>query len=165
MLLRKYRPDDIQEIAALFYETVNTVNRRDYSPEQTAAWSAGWKELAQKNSFFLSLYTVVAEEKGHIVGYGNIDESGYLDHLFVHKDCQGRGIASTVCDMLEEYAQIKNVKEISVHASITAKPFFEKRGYRVIKEQQVTVRGVTMTNFAMKKLLNVTDESCDGTRN
>ena len=40
---------------------------------------------------------------------------------------------------------------ISTHASITAKPFFEKRGYRVIREQQVERQGVALTNFVMER--------------
>ena len=40
---------------------------------------------------------------------------------------------------------------ITTHASITARPFFEARGYRVIREQRVERRGVRMTNFVMEK--------------
>ena len=37
------------------------------------------------------------------------------------------------------------------HASRTAKPFFEKRGWRVVKEQQVERHGVLLTNFVMER--------------
>lgn len=37
------------------------------------------------------------------------------------------------------------------HASITARPFFEKRGYRVIREQLVERRGEKLKNFVMEK--------------
>ena len=37
------------------------------------------------------------------------------------------------------------------HASITAKPFFEKRGYKVVKEQKIERQGIFLTNFLMKK--------------
>ena len=40
---------------------------------------------------------------------------------------------------------------VTTHASITARPFFEKRGYRVVKEQQVERHGVLLTNFVMEK--------------
>lgn len=33
----------------------------------------------------------------------------------------------------------------------TAKPFFEKRGYTVIKEQHVEHKGVFITNYIMEK--------------
>ena len=41
---------------------------------------------------------------------------------------------------------------IVTHVSITARPFFEKRGYRVVKEQQVERRGIRLTNFVMEKM-------------
>lgn len=34
MTIRTYKPDDCQEMAELFYQTVHTVNAADYSPEQ-----------------------------------------------------------------------------------------------------------------------------------
>ena len=82
-----------------------------------------------------------------IVGFGDIDKTGYLDRLFVHKDYQRQGIASAICDELE---QAVNVNKIITHASITAKPFFERRGYKVIKEQQITRNGVSLTNYVME---------------
>ena len=90
----------------------------------------------------------VLVKDGEIVGFGNMDESGYLDMLYVHSEHQREGIATAICDMLEEHCP---ADEFTTHASITAKPFFEQRGYRVTKKQQVECRGVMMTNFVMEK--------------
>lgn len=77
-----------------------------------------------------------------------MDQTGYLDRLYVHKDFQRRGIATAICDALEQKVTGKTVR---MHASVTAKPFFEKRGYAVIKEQQVERQGVWLTNYLMEK--------------
>lgn len=90
----------------------------------------------------------MCEEKDTIIGFGNITDAGYLDMLFVHKDHQGKGIASAICSVLEENCR---AEMITVNASITAKPFFERRGYRVVREQQIERNGVILTNFAMEK--------------
>lgn len=37
MILRPYRSEDCPALAALFYDTVHTVNARDYTPEQLDA--------------------------------------------------------------------------------------------------------------------------------
>ncbi|MGL5364343.1 MAG: GNAT family N-acetyltransferase, partial [Plesiomonas shigelloides] len=37
------------------------------------------------------------------------------------------------------------------HVSITAKPFFERFGFRVVKKQQVAINGQVLTNFLMEK--------------
>ena len=90
---------------------------------------------------------LVALEDGAVIGFGDIDGSGYLDRLYVHRCHQGKGVATALCDRLEQVC----AGVISTHASITAKPFFEKRGYRVIREQQVERQGVALTNFVMEK--------------
>ena len=82
-----------------------------------------------------------------IVGFGDIDKDGYLDRLFVHADYQGKGIATAICNQLEQAVDGK----ITTYASITAKPFFEKRGYKVVKERQEERQGVLLTNYVMIK--------------
>lgn len=151
MTLRPYRPGDRDELAQLFYDTVQTVNRRDYTGPQVDAWSAGRDGLT--DAFFRSRHTLVADADGQIAGYGNMDASGYLDHLFVHKDFQGRGCASALCDALEARARAQGLRRVTVHASITAKPFFLGRGYALVREQEVRVRGCALTNFVLQKAL------------
>lgn len=55
--------------------------------------------------------------------------------------------ATAICDQLEQAVG----GSITTHASITAKPFFEKRGYQVAKEQQVDRQGIFLTNYVMIK--------------
>lgn len=148
--LRLYRPEDLPTLVQLFYGTVTSVCAGDYSAPQIRAWAAGSERLLNDPEFFSRLHTVVAETAGRIVGYGNMDRTGYLDHLFVHKDFQGKGAATAICDALEKYATSLSVPAVTVHASITARPFFAGRGYRTVKEQLVSVRGISMTNFAME---------------
>lgn len=145
MYIREYEPADCSEIASLFYQTVHEVNKQDYTSEQLNAWAAGKVDLAAWNQSFLEHYTLVAVENGRIAGFGDIDETGYLDRLYVHKEHQREGIAAALCSRLEAHVQ----GNILTHASITARPFFQKRGYKVLKEQQVERQNVLLTNFVM----------------
>ena len=148
MTLRDYTKTDCAELAELFYDTVHTVNAKDYTQEQLDAWATGEVNLEAWNESFQAHHTVVAEMDGKIVGFGDMDETGYLDRLYVHKDYQRRGVAAAICDALEQRTK---AAEFTTHASITARPFFEKRGYTVAREQQVERRGVLLTNFVMQK--------------
>ncbi|MEG1427186.1 MAG: GNAT family N-acetyltransferase [Oscillospiraceae bacterium] len=147
MVIREYLVEDGREMAELFYETVHTVNAKDYTERQLAVWATGDVDLEKWNASFLAHYSLVAVEEGKIVGFGDMDEQGYLDRLYVHKDNQGKGVASAICRRLEERVQGK----FTTHASITALPFFLKRGYRILREQQVERQGVRLTNFVMEK--------------
>lgn len=154
IILRAYRPDNLSQIEELFYDTVHTVNARDYSPEQLQAWAAGRIDREEWNRSLLEHRSIVAVKGREIVGFGDIDSTGYLDRLYIHKAYQGQGIATAICDRLESTAA---EGRILVHASLTARPFFEKRGYRVGKEQQVERRGVLLTNFQMEKKIERLD--------
>jgi len=147
MVIRKYQPLDCEALAELFYDTVHTVNAKDYTKEQLDVWATGTVDLEKWNQSFMEHYTLVAVDGEMIIGFGDIDKTGYLDRLFVHSDYQGKGIAAAICEQLEQTVQ----GNIITHASITAKPFFEKRGYKVVKEQRVERQGVFLTNFAMEK--------------
>ena len=150
ILLRKYRPGDCRELAELFYHTVHTVCARDYTRTQRDAWAPGRIDAAAWNRSFLAHDSIVAVCDGRIAGFGDIDrETGYLDRLYVHADYQGQGVAGAICDRLERAVRGK----IVTHASITARPFFEKRGYMVVEERQVERQGVLLTNFVMEKSL------------
>ena len=90
----------------------------------------------------------MAELDGRLAGFGDLDPAaGYLDRLYVHKDLQGRGVATALCNALEEAA----AGPVVTHASVTARPFFARRGYRVLRAQQVERRGVTLANYVMEK--------------
>ncbi|MGN0133531.1 MAG: GNAT family N-acetyltransferase [Anaerotignum sp.] len=148
MQLREYITSDCEQLAKLFFQTVHSVNAKDYTKEQLDVWATGIVDLKEWDKSFLKHHTIVAIENNEIVGFGDIDESGYLDRLFVHREHQREGIASAICDKLECSA---NKNKITTHASITAKPFFEQRGYHVVQQQEVVRNGISLTNFLMEK--------------
>lgn len=135
-------------LTELFYQTVHSVNTKDYTKEQLDVWATGTVDLKEWDKSFLEHHTVVAVRNNEIVGFGDIDNSGYLDRLFVHKDHQREGIASEICDELEHWA---GRNKITTHSSITARPFFEHRGYRVIQKQTVIRNGIALMNYIMEK--------------
>ncbi len=148
--LREYRSDDSQETAALFYETVHSVNLGDYDQAQVDAWAPRDRDLDEWDRSFKGKRAFVAIEGKRIVGFGDVDVSGYLDRLYVRRDRQRRGIATSLCDALESVVESAT---ITTCASITAKPFFEGRGFRVVKRQEVERQGIRLVNFVMVKRL------------
>lgn len=148
MIIRAYRPGECAVLARLFYDTVHAVNIRDYTQQQVDAWATGQVDLERWERTLSERCTAIAEEDGVIIGFGDMTAQGYLDRLFVHKDHQRRGVASAICDRLE-----REVKAplFTANVSITARPFFEQRGYRVVREQRILRRGVWLSNYRMEK--------------
>ena len=147
LFIREYQSSDCKELIDLFYNTVHTVNAKDYTKEQLDAWTTGQADLKKWNQSLQEHFSIIVVDDGIIVGFGDIDKTGYFDRLFVHSGYQGRGIATAICNRLESKVQ----GNIVTHASITARLFFEKRGYKVVKKQQVERQGIFLTNFVLIK--------------
>ena len=148
MTLRPYRTGDLAAIAALFYESVHTLCRGDYTTEQLGAWATGHIDEKAWDASFRAHHTLVAKENCARLGFADMAEDGYLDRLYVHPAHTKKGVATALANALETACP---AAQFTTHASMTARPFFEKRGYRVEQEQQVVRRGVTLINFVMKK--------------
>ena len=146
MEIRKYRETDLEAIVRLFYDTVHSINIRDYSSAQIEAWTAGI-DMERWNSTLSEHLSLVALDGSVVIGFGDIDKSAYLDRLYVHHMYQRQGVGAALCDRLESSAEGRPIR---VQASITAKPFFEKRGYRVLKSQVIERKGVFIPNYIME---------------
>ena len=146
---------DIPEMRELFRTTVLTVNSKDYTKEEVADWAScgdsieHWKELLAKNDYIGAI-----DGQGKIVGFSSMNAEGYLHSMFVHKDWQGKGVATLLLSEVEKMACGYGVRKISVEVSITARPFFEKHGYKMVKEQEAKANRLYLTNYVMKKELN-----------
>lgn len=151
MILRRYHPDDLQAILQLFRETVHTVNAKDYSPEQIAAWAPDDLDEIKWANLLAANYTIIAEANGVIVGFGDLTEDGEIDHLYIHKDFQSRGFAHQILHALIEKAKDNGLTAVTAAVSITALPFFIKNGAEVIKKQTVVRGGIELTNFLVHK--------------
>ncbi|MCT7378624.1 GNAT family N-acetyltransferase [Chelativorans salis] len=150
--VRPYHSADVQDTAEIFLGAITEVSSRDYTPKQIAAWAkvddqGAWGRARESRP------TWIAEVDGQAVGFADLTNDGLLDMMFVHPQFQGVGVASSLLDKVEAQARVAGMSRIFTEASKTAWPFFEKRGFRVVRAQQVEKRGETLENFLMEKSL------------
>ena len=130
MILRSYQKGDCPALVRLFQQTVHRVNAADYSPEQLAAWAPEDVDLAAWEASFLAHDTLIAEEDGEIWGFSDLGEQGYLDRLYVRWDRQGRRVATTLCDALEELARQHHIQMPMDQLLVKAEAFAIRAGGR-----------------------------------
>lgn len=150
MKLRPFHVDDAMDCWRLFRDTVHRVNCRDYSLEQLNAWAPDTVDLERWAQRFQGRVAVVVESDARLIGFADMSHDGHLDRLFVSADHQRRGVAKLMWQELLRQVERLGIRTVSTEASITAKPFFESVGFRVIKCQQVECRGVSLTNYRME---------------
>ncbi|MEH2138703.1 GNAT family N-acetyltransferase [Nostoc sp.] len=151
MRLRIYEIADTEEIMKLFFDTIHEVNIRDYTQEQVDAWAPVNMNIDVWIKGLGSKFTYVAEENGKIIGFGELEANGYIDRFYCHKDFQRKGIGKKILEQLESKAKALGVEKLFTEASITAKPFFERQSFIIVKQQEVERRGQKLINFIMEK--------------
>lgn len=152
--IRSYNETDAPALAAIFFNTIHNVNSKDYSSEQLDAWAPissleteSWMRKWKK------LHPLVAMINDKIVGFAELEENGHIDCFYCHHEYQGQGAGSALMREIEDRARKNRLDKLFAEVSITAKPFFEARGFTVKKQQSVMTRGVELTNFVMEKII------------
>jgi putative acetyltransferase len=149
--IRPYQPSDLDAVITIFERAVREVASKHYSPAQIDAWAHTERKEWRKAR--LSRPTWIAEMGGEPVGFSDLEVDGHLDMMFVHPAFQGQGIASALLNTVEIAARKQFLAMIYTEASLSARPFFERRGFTVITQQAVKLRGQKLTNFQMRKSL------------
>lgn len=149
--LRPFHSGDAEACLALFRDCVHRVNSRDYTHDQVKAWASPTIDPEAWRARFDDRFAYVVIQNDDVVGFTDMTRSGHLDRLFVSANHQGLGIARLLVNKLLTDAMDHSIEEITTDASITAKPFFERMGFRVVREQSVECRGVWLTNYRMRR--------------
>ncbi|MBE9139191.1 GNAT family N-acetyltransferase [Nodosilinea sp. LEGE 07088] len=153
MKIRLFEKQDTEQVARLFHETVREINIRDYSIDQVEAWAPSnlhfrdWAEVCSNR------FTYVADDEGVIAGFGELECNGHIDCFYCHKNYQRCGVGSQIYQAIEAKALDLGVSHLVTEASITAKPFFQRMGFSVVKEQKITRWGEIFINYRMEKSL------------
>jgi len=138
---------NIEEITSLFRSTIQKVNTKDYSSQEIEAWSKGADNIDNWVKRIDEHYFLLAKIQNILIGMASIDDSGYLDVIYVHYQYQGQGIAKTLLVKMIERAKSLGLKKITSDVSITAKPFFLYKGFEIVNPQLVLCRGVVLRNY------------------
>lgn len=136
MTVRRFQPEDAEAVSALVIRTLREVNSRDYTPEaiEAVVRRSQPRDILQRADW---THTYVVCEGARIVGCGAIGpyweslEESSLFTVFVHPEFQGRGIGRRIIETLEGDSYALRAKRIEIPASITAKDFYLKMGYRL----------------------------------
>jgi putative acetyltransferase len=154
--VRRYKEEDAPTLAAIYYHTIHNINVRDYSAEQLEVWAplstleaATWKRKWAETQRLVLVATIINIP----VGFIELEPNGHIDCFYCHPEWIRKGIGSALMQALERNAKAFHIPRLFAEVSITARPFFESKGFQVIKEQAVIRQGISLTNFAMEKLL------------
>lgn len=147
--IRAFVEADGRRTLEIFERAVRITARAHYTEGEVEAWLGGRRDPARWAADRLATGTLVAEIEGVVVGFTDLRDDGYIDRLFVDPDVGRRGIGAALLCEVRERASVRGITALSTHASLVARPVFERAGFDVSFEETVERSGETLRRFFM----------------
>lgn len=153
MNIQNYTADKAREIADLFHRSVHDIDPSIYTLEQQEAWAptppdySRWAERLSLKRPFIALVD------NRIAGFIELDVDGHIDCTYTHPYFKGQRVAAALYKHLEAEAKKRKLNRLYVEASTIARPFFERHGFSLIRDNNVKRNGVTFINHSMEKYI------------
>jgi len=154
MLVRAFRTGDEPALQAVFYSAVHNLAAKDYTTKQLDAWAPhrpNWETWTQRMQ---DLQPFIVEEDARVVGYADLQTTGYIDHFYVSSAYARRGVGRCLMERLHARAAELGLGRLFSDVSRTAEPFFEAFGFRVVERKKAVMGRVSLPHARMEKDLS-----------
>jgi len=151
MAIRPYRDQDLAAVAALFTASVHQLAASKYGQREREVWAPEPPDLEHWRQRLAPLEILVAESEGILDGFCAFEEDGHIDFLYTAPHAVRQGIATALFQEAERRLQVMGVDSLYTEASLVARPFFEKQGFRMRRMEWVTREGVGLRRFRMTR--------------
>lgn len=149
IIIRKAKIEDLPELQKLFSETIIKTCQNEYSLNQRKVWSNAVKKTEKWEKSLKEEFFIVAESEKIIVGFSSLKNKNHLNLMYIHKDYTRKGIASLLYEHIKAKSIECKVEKLSANVSKTAKPFFEKLGFKTVKQCKNIIENEIVINYNM----------------
>ncbi len=156
MHIRPYRTPDAAGTLRVFERAIRETALSHYTAAQVEAWLGAPRDLDAWGAERARVHTYVAEAEppeSDVIGFADLDDGGYVDRLFVSPDAARRGVAAALLGRVAEEARLRGIRRLSTHASLVARPVFERAGFVVVGPETVARGGEQLARFRMERAL------------
>ena len=151
--VRPFLPVDAPLLREIFRDSIEELTADDYSEAQQEAWTSTANDVGDFTAKLSEQLTLVATLEGSPVGFASLQGKDKIDMLYVHPAATGQGVGAMLIDALEKLAGARGMTRLAVHASDSARGFFEKRGYVAQQRNSISIGDEWLANTTLHKQL------------
>jgi putative acetyltransferase len=148
--LRPFLASDAARCAEMFRASVEELASEDYSADQCAAWAAlaGDAGLAKRLADQL---TLIALLDGGPAGFASLKGADEIEMIYVDPAFARRGVGTALLDALVRLAAARGAQNLTSDVSDTARPLFERLGFKAERRNLVQLDDQWLANTTMVK--------------
>jgi putative acetyltransferase len=120
MLIRRYIAGEEKELRRVFLSSVHQLASKHYRADQIHAWAQEIFDFQDWCNRISTLKPFVAVIDGQIVGYADVQDSGYIDHFYVAGPFSGKGVGKALMRRIHETAVSQAILTLSANVGLSA---------------------------------------------
>lgn len=151
MEIRDFDKKHASGTRCVFYSSVHENALDHYNDNQLNAWAPREYDIEAWNRKIEKLRPFLAFIDGSLLGYADLQSDGYIDHFYVKGGFSRLGIGSALMSRIIDDANERRIYRLYSEVSLSARKFFESKGFRVIEKQRIESLGVELENLIMEK--------------
>ena len=135
MRFRKFKKSDIRQIAKIKNSVFSSFNKSEYFEKEFGSKYLSHTNPNKTDQELLEAFKIkdsifyIAEENDKIFGYIK-GRKNRIGNLFILGKTHKKGLGRKLVNLFEKEAKKQNSREIKIHSSIYAVPFYKKMGYK-----------------------------------
>ena len=151
--IRTAELSDVPAMQDVFRSAVLRTAAAHYDADQRRVWAARAEDADRWQRTIREQQVLVTVDGERVVGFISLTPAGHIDLLHVHADHGRQGVAQALFEALVREAQKRGIQALTTDVSHTARPFFERQGFRAVRTNRRELDGVVLENFRMELVL------------
>jgi putative acetyltransferase len=151
--LRPYLPTDAKRCAEIFRSSIEELAADDYNEEQREAWTSRADDEQAFGARLADALTLLAIIDSAVAGFASLKGADEIDMLFVDPEFARQGAGGALIEALAKLAEARGAKRLTVDASDSARPLFERQGFTAQRRNLVRIGDQWLANTTMTKAL------------
>ena len=150
MVLRLIVPADAPLLREIYADAIESQAPQLYSDQQVQSWAAlAWLPGVLDQTLREGSGWISGEEAAFAIRY----PQDRLALLYCRGRAARQGHAQALLDRIEADSMADGVTSLRTEASQFSRPLFERRGWRLIAPETITIAGVPFERYRMHKAL------------
>lgn len=150
--IRKAVEKDAPEMYEVLVDSIRGLTGGEYTARQQRAWINSVGREYFRTMIALEQHDVwVAEwSDGGMLAFAAL-HADEVSYLYVRSNYVGLGLGTQLITRMERTARRRGERKLYLRSSLTARGFYERRGFRVVREVMLFRQGVYLPSVVMEK--------------
>ena len=153
MNLRQITIKDQLELKKVYFDSIQSLDKKIYSQGQKRAWSSqAWNNPYFDESIIKGRGWLISKQ-GTIIAFATRYPTDRISLFYCKGKFQRKGYGSNLLQKIEDEAKKEGLNSLSTEASLISYKLFLKNEWEIIRKECITINNIFFERYKMTKII------------